>query len=132
MIANELGLVVACEIRECGRFAVDDIENEMTLPVARLALRIVVPPGLLAGEANNYDVVPAILVHIIHEREKIVREALRVIGLGFVILPAIGERRPGVPIRAGNKVHYAVAIEVAKRGAFAEEHIGKLHFLEIV
>src|SRR5688572_662636 len=102
----------------------------MTLPVARLSLRVLEPPRVLAREADDDNVLPAILVDVVREGEKVVRVIGDVERFWWIEFESLGELWPGIPIWAGNNIHRAVAIEVAEARAFAEKLIRKLCFLE--
>jgi hypothetical protein len=123
----------------------------MLLPVAFAALRIFVPGGDFTGETENQYVVPAVLVEIVGECEKVVRVGIvgakgpfetlegffRAIGFlqferlrGRIVFVALPKVRPLPPIGTGNDVQLAVVIEVAEVGAFAPEFVGELDLLE--
>ena len=123
----------------------------MFLPVAFAALRVFIPGGDFAGETENQDVVPAVLIEIVSEREKVVRVGVvgaerafetldrfpcavgllqcerfrrRIVFVAFLVV------RPLPPIGTGDDVRLAVVVEVAEAGAFAPELVGELDFLE--
>ena len=102
----------------------------MTLPMARLPLRVLEPPCVLAREADDDDVLPAILVDVLREGEKVVRVIGDVEWFWRIKFKPLGECRSGIPKRARHDIHRAVAIEVAEAGPFAEKLICKLRLLE--
>ena len=148
---NQFWIFVASDVRECGRFVVGDVEHDVLRPVAVGTLGILKPRGRFTRKADDQDVVPAVLVEIMSEREKIVRvfvfhsqRALETFdgllgGVGRFAFEGLGGRiifmplceiRSFIPIRAGDDVGLAVAIEVAERRAFAPELVGELGLLE--
>src|SRR5688572_27759705 len=102
----------------------------MSRPIPRFALRVLEPPCVLAGEADNDDVLPAVLVDIVREGEEVIRVVGNIERLGRIEFESLGELRPGIPEWAGDDIHCTVAIEIAEAGAFAEELIRKLGLLE--
>ena len=102
----------------------------MPLPVAGFALRVGEPPGFLAGEADDDDIGPVVVVHVVGEGEEVIGVAGDVERLRRVVFVAVGVVWAGVPVRAVDDVHHAVVIEVAESGAFGEELVAELEFIE--
>src|SRR5690349_11241067 len=75
--ADDFWFPVARDIGKAGRFVVEDVENDVALPVTFAALWIFVPSDFLAGKAIDDDVRPTILIKVIGEEEKAV-------GIGIV------------------------------------------------
>src|SRR5262245_59618305 len=71
--ANELGFAVAGQVGKGGRFVIRLIETLVSLPMAFSAFGIFEPRSVLAGKADDQNVVPAILVEVISPGEKIIR-----------------------------------------------------------
>src|ERR1043165_2822717 len=138
-VADDLRLDIAGEVCPRRGLVVHRVEYEVTLPASRAVdtrlAGILEPRGVLAGETNDEQVEPAVAVEIIREREKIIRvlvvhtqsalEALdddfRAIGILAlerlrcrIILVALIELRPLPPIRPGDDIVVAVAIEVGE------------------
>src|SRR5262245_15508991 len=74
--ANDLWLAVAGQVRKGGRLVVHDIENFVARPVCIIAgsflSRVLVPRRVLSRKAEDQNVVPAVLVEVIAEGEKVV------------------------------------------------------------
>src|SRR5665213_141414 len=128
--ADQHRLAIAEQVAERGGFIVGDIENFMANPVpvgGFLAARVFVPTGVFAGESDDQDVVPFVVLEAAGEGEEVVRILSIWIefGLGLHVLMAFLEIRPFVPVRPGDHVGLAVVIKVAEGGAFAEEFVGE-------
>ena len=116
-----------------------------------LALRVLKPPRLFARKTENQNIRPAVRVKILGEGDEVFRVSvvgsesalktgngcLRPIRLlageffrGRIILVALGEFRRFIPIRAGDHIQFAVAVEIANGRAFAPKLIRELLFLE--
>src|SRR3954451_21022440 len=93
-------------------------------------MRIIKPPGLFAGKADNDNIRPAVMIDIVRKCEEVFGILRDVKWHSFVVFVPLGELRAGVPIWTGDDVHYAVVIEVAEVGALAEKLIGELSLLE--
>src|SRR5580765_7591732 len=70
--ANDLGFAVPSDIGEAGRFVVENVEDNMALPVAFAPFGVFVPGGFFARKAVNENVGPAILVEVVRKEEKAV------------------------------------------------------------
>ena len=122
--------LVADEFGQHRGFIVDGVENEMLFPLARFALRIFVPVGLSAGEADGHDVKVAVVVEIADVFEEGIGVNQRIERLhGF---EGVLERELGsvVDERPGDDVHLAVVVEVAVVGAFGVELGGEPALVE--
>src|SRR6266545_8328890 len=71
--ADNLRFAVTGDVGEGWRFVVRYVQRDMLLPVAFAALRVFIPGGDFAGKTENQDVVPALLIEIVGEREKVDR-----------------------------------------------------------
>src|SRR5262245_14759046 len=126
----------------------------MLLPVLVFAFRVFVPVRRRAWKAEDENVIPAVLVEVVAEREKVVRvtvllaepavetgyghlghrpelefercgTARRLALVGRVVLVALLEVWPGPPIRTGDDVQFSVLVEVAEICAFAPELVAE-------
>ena len=118
---NDLGFVIAIDIGECRRFIINDVEDDMLLPMAFAAARIFIPGSILAGETVNQNVVPAVAIEIISEGKEVV--GIRIVkavsafetgkilfsavrffafetGVSGIILVTAGEVGAFIPVRA--------------------------------
>ena len=145
--ADELRLSVAGQIGKGRRLVVRLIEDLVPHPVPVLALRVLEPRRLLPGEADDQDVVPAVLVEVEGPGEKVVgvlvllaeralearhvdlrhrpelqleRRRRRIV---FVTRLEVGSLPPP---RAGDDVVHAVVVQVAEAGALAPELVAQL------
>ena len=71
-VEEHLRLAVARDVAKRRRFVVGQIHREMLFPRTVLALRILVPVGRRAREAEHENVIPAVLVEVAGEGEEIV------------------------------------------------------------
>ena len=132
--ADEFGLLVADEIDELRRLIADRLQNLVLLPrlVVIAGPRILVDVSGRAGKTNNKDIVPAVAVEVIDPVEEVVGVAFAVLRLrrvDFVLLLEVG---PLEPVGAINDVRLAVAVDVARVGAFGIIDVRELLPLELV
>ena len=152
-VANDVRFPVAIDVRKRRRFVVHLIVNDVPLPRTFLTLRILKPRRLLAGEAIDQNIRPAVRVEIAHKGEEIVRVSvlrpkrpleawngfLFSVGTGaserllrrIKLMPRL-EIRPFIPIRPGDDVHFAIAIEVPEARALAPEMFAELELPKAV
>ncbi len=131
VLADEIGLAVAGDVREGGRLVVHAAEGDVLVPVARVRLaRVLVPASRLPGKPDHEDVRPAVPVDVVGEREKVVGVALHLEGLRRVVGVSLLERGPLVPVGTRDEVRVAVLVEVREVGALAVELLRELTGLE--
>ena len=97
----------------------------MSLPVTLVALGVLVPRRVLAGETVNQNVVPAVTVEVLGVRKEVVGIAMRIERVLRIELMHLCECGTFVPERSGGDVLDAVLIEVPRCRAFAIEFSGK-------
>ena len=129
-VVDQFGPAVAVDVAPHGRFVTHVVQRQVLLPGARLAGRILVPIGLLAGEGHVEHVGPAVAVEIARVGEEIVGVAVRIVGLGLVNLVADLEIGPLVPIRPGHDVQLAVLVEIGVIGPFGVELVAEHQLFE--
>ena len=93
--AEQVGPAVAVDVREHGRLVVGHVERDMLVPRRILALRILIPDRLLAGEAHHDVVRPAVAVDVVGRGDEVVavavRHALRAVEALDLLLAAVLE-----------------------------------------
>ena len=118
--ADELGPLVAHDVRELRRLVADLVEDLVLRPVPGVPLgaRVLVDEGRRAGEADREDVVPAVAVEVVDPGEEVVGVPFAVLRLRRVDLVLLLELRPREPVGAVHDVDVAVPIQVAGADAF--------------
>jgi hypothetical protein len=112
--ADEVGHAVAVDVDEGRRLAAHLLEDVVALPdrIARERRpRVARPPRALAGEADEEDVEPAVLVEVVGEGEEVVGVLVRVERVDFGERVALGEVGPGVPVGTRDDVGVTVLVE---------------------
>lgn len=121
---------MSANVGERGRLVVDLRQDEVPLPGGSLvgtlargrrAAGVLEPRGVVARKAVDEDVVPAVGVEVVGEREEVVGVAEGVEGLGRVVLVPLLELRAREPERPGDDVGRAILVEVADAGPLGEE-----------
>ena len=151
VIADDLRLSVAINVRERRRLVVHLVEDLMPRPVLLLALWIEIKKRGRARQAKREHVVPTIAIEVVHEREEVVRRVgvlaaehaleageldIRAVLLGLrrarggINLVALGEVRPFPPIRPRNGVGLPVVVEVAEDRALGPVVFFEMLFLQ--
>ena len=64
-VADDLRLPIACDVREGRGFAVGDVDRDVLGPRSIFTLWVLIPPALLAREAKDQNVRPAVCVEVV-------------------------------------------------------------------
>src|SRR5450759_1418907 len=117
-VENQLRLAVIVQVAKAGRFVIDGGESQVFCPMPFLALGVFIPVGRGAGSVENQNILLAIAIKIVGERQEIVGVTSRVEGFGrtiFVLFLKVGSLEPK---GSGYDIEFTIVIEVAKIGAF--------------
>src|SRR5690606_20997630 len=129
--ADDLGPTISGEVEPGGRLIVDTLEDKMPLPVPLTRLPgIAVPGRLLTREADDEDVVPAVVVEVVDVGEEIVRVPFRIERLRGIVLVPLGELGTGVPVRTGHDIHHPIPVEIPVGRPFRVEGLREHDFAE--
>lgn len=122
----QLGNAIAIEVNKSWRLAVDMINNLVLRPESVGALRILKPGCILAGEVDDQNVRPAVMVEVIYEGKKIVGRIERVEGDRRIDRSLLLKSRPCIPVGSCDDVQDTITVEVANRCAFRKEIAAEL------
>src|SRR6266478_3153584 len=149
--AKNVGLAIAIDVRKPRRLVVNNIKNNMLLPMSFAALGVFIPGGLFSRKAVNQNISPAVAIEIIGEHEEAFRigvvctqtafkagncffSAIYLLtfesGIGGGILVPLFEVRPFVPKGTRHNIHFPIVIEITEVSSLGPELIGKLDFFE--
>src|SRR5207248_293549 len=151
--ADDFWFSIAGKIGKRRRLIIGYIEDDMLFPVSVAALGIFIPGRLFAWKADDQDIVPAVFIEIVSEREEIIgilifgsKRAFKAFDALFrpvrffaneslscrINLVTLLKSGPFIPIWSRHDVRFAVVIEIAKRRAFGPELVRELDFFEAV
>jgi hypothetical protein len=133
LVEDQIGLSVAGDVGERGRLIADAFEDVVLLPVVLPVgiAGVLVPICVGAGEADDEDIGPAVVVEVVNEGEEVLRVGQRLLALDGHERPLHRELWPVVDERAGDQVMVTIFVKVAEVRAFAVEDGGEPTLLKL-